>query len=393
MAPECWRWALCGYTGQPCADLFVLAGLLSFTVLAQQPKPGTTTTANPDGSVTFRYSNAGAQAVNVETDAVAKPLPMQKGENGLWTATTPPLKPEHYGYSFQVDGVTMLDPLNHTIRPNILGLSSDILVPGNPAEPWELTPIPHGNLTRHMYRTKVGQNLPATQEPYIVYTPPGYDAKKAGGYPVLYLLHGWSDTEVGWTAVGQAQYILDTLLSRGKIVPMIVVMPMAYGNYTFVTSGHDVWSDAAKVDNNVNMFSEMLTEEILPAVERDYNVSKDRNHRAIAGLSMGGLESLTIGLMHHELFSYVVGMSSAVHQEQFDQHFTGLAAGNGANLTQLKLLWVACGTEDGLLKPNRDFVAWAKSKGLHVTAVETPGQHTWLVWRQNLLTVAPLLFR
>lgn len=371
----------------------LLAVLCCVPVFAQQPKPGTTTGVNPDGSITFRYANSGAQSVNVQTDAVAKPLPMQKGENGLWTVTTPPLKPEHYGYSFQVDGVTMLDPLNHVVRPNLVGLASDILVPGSPAEPWELTSIPHGNLTRQMYRTKVAQNLPASQEPYIVYTPPGYDAKKAGGYPVLYLLHGWSDDETGWTAVGQAQYIMDTLLSREKIVPMIVVMPMGYGDYSFVTSGHDVWNDPAKVDSNVNNFSDMLTEEILPAVERDYNVAKDRDHRAIAGLSMGGLESLRIGITHHELFSYVIGMSSAVHNEQFDQHFTGLAAGNGANLTQLKLLWVGCGTEDSLLKPNRDFVTWAKSRGLRVTAVETPGQHTWLVWKQDLLAVAPLLFR
>lgn len=367
--------------------------MISFSAFAQQPAAGDPTAVNPNGSITFRYTNAGAQAVSVETDAVPKPLPMQKGENGLWTLTSPPLKPEHYGYSFRVDGVSILDPLNHAIRPNLVGLSSDILVPGSTPEPWELMSIPHGNLDRHMYTTRVGQNLPANQEPYIVYTPPGYDRKHAGGYPVLYLLHGWSDTEVGWTAVGQAQYILDTLLSRQKIVPMIVVMPLGYGNYKFVTSGHDVWNDPARIDDNVNTFQDMMVEEIIPAVERDYNVAKDRNHRAIAGLSMGGLESLRIGMTHHELFSYVIGMSSALHNERFDTHFPDLAAGNGTSVLNLKLLWVGCGTDDNLFRPNRDFVAWAKSKGLRVTAVETPGQHTWLVWRQNLLTVAPLLFR
>ena len=205
--------------------------------------------------------------------------------------------------------------------------------------------------------------------------------------------HGWSDGAEGWTAVGRAHLILDTLLSQGKIVPMIVVMPQGYGDYTFVTSGHDVWSQPKAVSDNVALYEQMLRGEILPAVEREYAVAKDRDHRAIAGLSMGGLESLTIGLTDHDLFSYVIGMSSAVHGEQFDQQFPEMAAGNGAKLSGLKLLWVGCGTEDSLITPNRKFSVWAKSRGLPVTAVETPGQHTWLVWRQNLLAVAPLLFR
>ena len=287
----------------------------------------------------------------------------------------------------------MLDPQNRNLRPNIVGLSSDMLVPGSTPQPWELTAVPHGAVTHFAFTTHIAKNLPQNQEPYLVYTPPGYDPKHKGGYPTLYLLHGWSDTEVGWTAVGQAQLILDTLLSQGKIVPMVVVMPLGYGDYTFVSAGHGAWDDQARVDDNTGLLSEMLVEEILPAVERDYNVAKDRNHRAIAGLSMGGLEALTVGLTHHELFSYVVGMSSAVHGEQFDRHFPALAPGNAGSGTNLKLLWVACGTEDGLITPNRKFVAWAKSKGLPVTPVETPGQHTWLVWRGNLLTFAPLLFR
>ena len=372
----------------------LFAALFSLTAIAQQPAPGTATAVNPDGSITFRYSNAGAQAVMVETDAVPKPLPMQKDSKGVWSVTTPPLKPEHYGYAFRVDGgAAMLDPTAHTLRPNLVSFSSDILVPGSTPQPWELADMPHGNVTRYVYKTNIGTNLPANQEPYLVYTPPGYDPKHKGGYPTLYLLHGWSDSEAGWTAVGQAQLILDTLLAQGKIVPMVVVMPLGYGNYTFVTSGHEVWNNPAKVDDNVGLYSEMLTEEILPAVERDYAVSRDRDQRAIAGLSMGGLEALTIGLTHHELFSYVVGMSSAVHGENFDQHFPALTAGDKGSGVGFKLLWVACGTEDQLITPNRHFVAWVRSKGLPITAVETPAQKTWLVLRQNLLTVAPLLFK
>ncbi len=351
------------------------------------------TAANPDGTITFRYANAGAQQVLVETDATPKPLPMQKGDNGLWTATTPPLKPEHYGYSFRVDGVQQRDPLNPAIRTNIVSLVSDILVPGSVPQPWEVQAIPHGAVARYTLTTHTAEGLPAGQEPYMVYTPPGYDPKKPGGYPMLALLHGWSDNESGWTQVGQANLILDTLLAQNKIVPMIVVMPMGYGEYSFVKNGFGVWQDPKQVDNNTDIFTNMLIGEVLPAVQHDYAVSTDPDKHAIAGLSMGGLESLTIGLDHPEFFRYVVGMSAAVHGEHFDEHFPAMAGGNQQSFAHFKLIWVACGTEDGLIKPNRDFVAWAKSRNLPVTAVETPGQHTWLVWRDNLLNVAPLLFK
>lgn len=373
--------------------------LLAFAPLAlfaqQTPPPPTPpmTAANPNGTVTFRYTNAGAQQVEVQSEALAKPAAMQKGDNGVWTFTTPPLKPDHYGYSFKVDGITQRDPLNSSIRPNLVGLSNDILVPGSVPQPWELQAIPHGSATRFVYTTHTAQNLPVNQEAYVVYTPPGYDAKRAGGYPMLVLLHGWSDTETGWNSVGQANLILDSLLAQNKIVPMIVVMPLGYGDFHFVTSGFDVWQNAQLVDNNTNMFSDMLLGEVLPAVQRDFAISQDPNLHAIAGLSMGGLESVTIGLKHPEVFKYVVGMSSALHLEHFDEHFPNFAGGNGNSFAHYKLLWIGCGTEDNLIKANRDFVSWAKGRNLPVTAVETPGQHSWLVWRNNLLTVAPLLFK
>ncbi len=375
----------------------LLAACCALSTVAQQPAaapaPPPTTAANPDGSITFRYTNAGARQVTVETDATPKPLTMQKGSDGVWTATTPPLKPEHYGYSFRVDGVQGRDPLNPDIRPNIVSLSNDLLVPGSVPQPWELQAIPHGSVARYVYTTHTGQNLPVNQEAYAVYTPPGYDAKRAGGYPMLVLLHGWSDNEMGWTDVGEANLMLDALLAQKKIVPMVVVMPLGYGDFRFVTSGGGVWQDPQKVDNNTNIFSDMLLGEVLPAVHREYAIAATPEQHAIAGLSMGGLEALSIGLKHPEMFKYVVGMSSAIHGEHFDEHFPAYAGGNGNTFAHYKLLWVACGTEDRLLQPNRDFVAWARSRNLPVTSVETPGQHTWLVWRDDLLTAAPLLFR
>ncbi len=371
----------------------LLFALLALPSPAQTPKPDMKTAASPDGSITFRYGNAGAKAVVVHIDAMAKPLPMTKDATGLWTATTPPLKPEHYIYSFDVDGLEMRDPLEPTAVPNLVSLSSGIFVPGSVPQRWELQAIPHGNVSMHVYTTQIARNLPLNQESYVVYTPPGYDPARPGGYPVLYLLHGWSQSAVGWTATGEAQHILDSLLHTGQIVPMIVVMPQGYGDYKFVTSGFGVWQDPARVDDNVSLFSQMLTGEIIPAVESEYNVARDGGHRAIAGLSMGGLESLTLGLTQPQTFKYVAGMSSAVQGEHFDQKFPSMAAGYAASQAKLKLLWVGCGTEDGLIAANRAFVAWAKGKGVPITAVETPGRHTWLVWRENLIAVAPLLFR
>jgi enterochelin esterase family protein len=346
---------------------------------------------NADGSITFRYQNSGAAKVTLSTDAAMQPLPMRREGKGLWTVTTPPLPPESYSYDFTVDGVQQLDPLNRDVIPNLVGLASTVLVPGHPPKPWELTAIPHGEVTRHVFTTHVAKNLPEDQEAYLVYTPPGYNAKRKRGYPVLYLLHGWSDTETGWTAVGRAELILDSMLNDGKIVPMIVVMPLGYGNFDFVTNGYDnAWHHPAKVDENVALYSQMLLSEVISAVEREYNVAHGRKNRAIAGLSMGGLESLTLGLNHADQFAWVGGFSSAIELEHFDEHMPNL----NAKQANLRLLWVACGTGDGVhIGPTRDFVAWAKAKGLPVTAVETPGKHTWLVWRENLLHFAPLLFR
>ena len=370
------------------ARLLALVTLLaaSFTAFAQQPS---THQVNPDGSITFRYEDRSATTVGVKTDAFAQPLALTRGEDGLWAVTTPVLEPEIYSYVFVVDGTDKLDPTNTDTRPNYVSLSNNVTVPGNPPAPWELTAIPHGRVDHYYYTTHVVKNLPENQSAYVVYTPPGYDAKHKGGYPVLYLLHGWSDPETGWTGVGHADLILDSLIDSGKAVPMIVVMPLGYGNLDFVKHGGGVWDDAAKVDENVSLYSQALETEVMPAVEHEYNIAKDRRSHAIAGLSMGGLESLTIGLNHTDQFAYVVGLSSALEGRHFEEHIPGL----DAKKANLSLLWVACGTSDKLITPNREFVSWAKGKGLEVTAVETTGAHTWLTWRDNLTHFAPLLFR
>jgi enterochelin esterase-like enzyme len=378
--------------------------LISGGALAQKkpatpppPPPLQTHEVHADHTITFRFLAPTAKSVELGLDAFLKPLPMTKDARGVWSVTTPVMPPEYYNYRFIDDGVDELDPLNNHVIQNYVSLGDWVLVPGDSAMPWELTAVPHGRVDHSMYTTQVAKNLPQNQEGYAVYTPPGYDAKKPGGYPVLYLLHGWSDSENGWVEQGQANLILDRLLAEGKIVPMIVVMPQGYGDFEFVEQGFGVWGKPEKIAENLDLFSKMLLTEIVPAVERSYDVAPGRENRAITGLSMGGLESLTIGMNHPETFAYVGGMSAAIFgaktKEDDEAAFAGYIPDAQAKSADLKLLWVACGKTDGLIRANRDFVEWTRGKGFETTAVETGGAHTWLTWRDNLVTLAPLLFR
>jgi enterochelin esterase-like enzyme len=366
--------------------------LLSVSALGQEPTPLRSHEVHPDGSITFRYKDAAANKVLLHLDGAANPLAMEKDSDG-WSVVTPPLAPEIYGYGFEVDGQPRLDPKNQTVVPNLVSLDNEVTVPGSAPQLWEARDVPHGAVHHHFYTSKVVSGLVDGQSEYYVYTPPSYDRKKA--YPALYLLHGWSDLANGWTAVGRANFIFDNLIAEGKIKPMIVVMPLGYGDMKFVNSGGSVWEDKAAVEHNLSLFSQALLTEVLPRVESEYHVSKKRNDRAIAGLSMGGMESLTIGLTHPDLFGWVGGFSSAPTVERLDvEHLDkeGFASLKKKS-TALRLLWIACGTEDHLITTNRQLVALLKSRDVPVTAIETPGMHTWQVWRDNLAQFTPLLFQ
>ncbi len=351
--------------------------------------PRTSQVVHADRSVTFRFVDAAASTVELSLENAGKPLPMVKDATGLWSVTTAPLPPAIYGYSFIADGQPRVDPYNPVVIGNLYyPPSNGIEVPGDGPEPWDDIAVPHGQLHHHQYTTHVAEGMPENQSEYIVYTPPGYEAGTKKDYPVLYLLHGWSDKVDGWTAEGRANLILDNLIAQGKAKPMIVVMPLGYGDMSFV---HDAanWTKDEPIEHNLSLYTQVLLTEVLPRVEQEYRVSRRREDRAIAGLSMGGLEALSIGLNHTSQFAYVAGFSAAVHRDRFIQSLQPLTA-KDANL---KLLWVACGASDGLLEPNRKLAAYLKTEGLPVTAIETPGFHTWPVWRDNLVHLAPLLFQ
>lgn len=342
-----------------------------------------------DGRVTFRYFDPDAHNVAVNLEGEAKPIPMQKDQQGIWSATTSALAPELYGYSFEVDGMHRLDPMNSQIKPNLLNLSNVVQVLGTSPMRWEQQDIPHGTVHHHFYKS----NVVGDNRDYYVYTPPGYDPNANSSYPVLYLLHGFSDDASAWASVGKANLILDSLIDEGKSKPMIVVMPLGYGAPQIVERPRGPgsgFSNASLREENFSKFQRALLEEIVPRVEKTYKVDSNRNSRAIAGLSMGGAESLLTGLNHLDKFAWVGAFSAGGLGNDPASAFPNLtSAANG----QLHILWIACGTEDRLITANRNLVTWLKQKGIHLTQIETPGMHTWMVWRRNLIEFAPLLFQ
>ena len=359
---------------------------------------------HPDGSVTLRLDAPNALKVTASIEGDPKPIVLEKNATGVWEATTAPKTPEYYGYSFSVDGKRELDPRNPVIRPNLLSPTTVLYVPAPTPQPWDLTDIPHGEVSHHIYQSKLasGDKWAADRDLWV-YTPPGYDAKRKEAYPVLYLIHGFSDAANGWVEAGQANLIFDSLLHDGKIKPMVVVMPRGYGTMEMIDS--KAQRPPALGMKNQETFSDQMLHEILPLAEGRYNIAKDPAHRAMAGLSMGGGHSMYTGLNHPEVFSYVgmfsAGISSAaadirgknVDAATYDTAFKGVLP-HTSTQAPVKLLWISCGTEDGLITVNHGFETWAKTniKG-NVQVRDTPGMHTWMVWRDDLIAFTPLLFR
>jgi enterochelin esterase-like enzyme len=365
---------------------YILALLLWVVPLPAQPQapqPIISPEVRPDGRVTFRFRAPNAKEVFLAREG-AQRVPMQKDEQGVWSVTTDPLEPDFYGYSIVADGVSLIDPSNPDMKPNLLNTQSVVHVPGPASLPWEINSVPHGIIHRHFYKS----GIVGDDRDFYVYTPPGYNPNSPTAYPVLYLLHGFSDDASGWSAVGHAHVILDNLIALGKAKSMLVVMPLGYGAPEILSRSGP--RDPSLGRRNMERFKDALLQEVMPQVERSYHASKDRSQRAIAGLSMGGAESLATGLNALDHFAWVGAFSSGGLGEDFNVTFPKLDS--QAN-EQLRLLWVACGKEDRLIENNRKFLDWLKSKEIHFTWTETSGAHTWMVWRRNLATFAPLLFQ
>ncbi len=341
-----------------------------------------------DGTVTFRLNLPSAQKVEVRLHVISGPkmLPMTKRDDGVWEATSSALPPDIYAYTFSVDGVDFVDPGVHQLVPNYITQGGLFLVPGQPPSLWEMTDIPHGQIHRHFYHSA----LIGDMRDFYVYTPAGYDPKKKTKYPVLYLLHGYSDYADGWTAVGKAHLILDSLIAQGKAKPMIVVMPLGYGAPEILAKGWDGIQDRVLWRHNIERFRDGLLQEVVPQVEKAYPISPKQKDHAIAGLSMGGAETLLTGLNHLDKFAWVGAFSSAV----FDEPAGDFPNLNAKEAQKLKLLWIGCGKQDSLIERNRNFKKWLKSKDITFTDVETDdAAHTWMLWRRYLAEFSQLIFK
>jgi enterochelin esterase-like enzyme len=347
---------------------------------------------HPDRTVTFRFRAPQATQVELVGEILQGkgPQAMTKDESGLWTATIGPLPPEIWIYNFRVHGVDVTDPSNPAVKPVPPGfaMSSFVEVPGDSPSFYDSRPVPHGEVRMVDYESKT---FGLTRTVWI-YTPPNYD-KSTAKYPVLYLLHGNGEAFNGWVMNGRANIILDNLIADRKAQPMIVVMPQ----------GHALQAPnvgpLVRITGETTMFSPRfpkdLLEEVVPLVERNYRVVANADNRAIAGLSMGGGQALSIGLTHPELFHYVLGFSAAIGDRylNIDETVRQVLADPAAANKKFHLLWISAGRQDFLLGPNQQLTKVLTEAGVKNTYRETEGAHVWSVWRNNLNEAAPLLFR
>lgn len=355
--------------------LFVFAQASTLIGQAPQNRPRPVNTRSPelatDRTATFRLRAAKAQEVYVNGQWPNGRVAMTKDTNDVWSVTTGPIEPGVWEYSFQVDGLSMVDPGNREIKPMREPRTSILQVPGNPPMIHDFQNVPHGTVHQHSYFSKSLNRL----RHFAVYTPAGYE-KSSKKFPALYLQHGSGDNQATWVAHGKAHWILDNLIAQGKAKPMVMVM----------MDGHAAEQGA---QNNTELFERDLLEDVLPQVENLYRVKKDANNRAIVGLSMGGGQSLTIGLNHADKFAWVGGFSASVPRaEAVSKALENSTATN----KKLKLLWIACGKKDFLLQRNEEFIKVLNDSKIRHEWLLTEGDHSWPIWRIYLADIAPRLF-
>ena len=355
------------------------AFLLASALRAQQPPPVLSPDVLPDGRVTFRILAPGAQSVAVQGLRHLPVQPMAKDGAGLWSVTVGPFAPDVYSYTFLIDGATVTDPHDRDIKKYF---SSESLfeVPGSPPILAAMQAVPHGVLHHQFYASRTR----GRDAGLVVYTPPGYDARASRLYPVVYLLHGFGDREVAWVDAGHANAIVDNLIAQGRIEPVMLVMP--YGHPVPVEDRGRYKDYEGR--NEAAMAQDLLTE-VIPLVERDYRADARPEKRAVVGLSMGGGQSLTIGLGHPELFKWVGGFSSSAPERDLEGTFAAVLKDPSA---RPHVLWIAVGRDDFLLKRNQAFDAWLTGKGIAHTFIVSDGAHEWPVWRADLPQFLELIF-
>ncbi|MGA1978336.1 MAG: alpha/beta hydrolase-fold protein [Bacteroidales bacterium] len=357
----------------------------------------------PDNSVVFRLYSKDASKVTVSGEwqqGFAASEPLVRNDTGLFTLTVGPLKPELYGYTFTVDGVSTIDPDNAQVRRDGSRYQSFFIVPGPGSDLYFYKDgVAHGTVTKVWYKSAV---LGMDRRLYV-YTPAGYERGK-GKYPVFYLLHGAGGDEDAWTTMGREAQIMDNLIAQGKAVPMIVVMTNGNAGQSASQNdvplppvqGQDMMAAYAKY---AGKFEEHLVKDVVPFIEKNYRVYKDRDHRAIAGLSMGGAHTQTITNDNPGMFGYIGVFSMGLmnfgpqRQDPAKLEHERSAKVEALKKSGYRLYWIGVGKDDFLYKSVQDLKADLDKHDFKYTYRETPGGHTWTNWRIYLSEFAPLLFK
>jgi enterochelin esterase family protein len=341
-------------------------------VYAQRPPRLSSPDVNPDHSIVFRYYAPNAKEVMLHGEFLKEPMTMLKGDDGVWEISVPPLTPDIYPYFFKEDGISVADPNNTRIFANERFKRSIVDVPGDRPLIHSLQNVPHGKIHYEYYDAKT---LGRTRE-LLVYTPPGYDATSSKKYPVLYLIHGGSDTQETWTKVGNANFIADNLIAQKKAEPMIIVMP--YGNVR---------------PSPMEDFTKEVVNDIIPFIENNYSAYPDAGHRAVAGFSVGGGQTLNIGLTNTDKFAYICSYAPYTATPEFKKNFENWSPDASKMNDQLKLFTISVGTDDFLYESVKGNLKMFEEKGIEVEPIIVSGGHTWMNCKLFLTKSLQQLFK
>jgi enterochelin esterase-like enzyme len=333
----------------------------------------------PDNRVIFKIKAIEAQKVQVD---LVKKYDLTKDAEGFWTVTTDTISEGFHYYSLLIDGVALADPASETFY-GMGRMAAGIEIPSRNGSFYALKNVPHGEVRMRRYFSTVSN----TWKRFYMYTPPDYEASVSEKYPVLYLLHGGGEDERGWSTQGKTDLILDNLIAEQKAKPMLVVM--MDGN---VGSG----GIASFGERTLQQFENELKQVVIPFVEKNYRASSDSKDRALAGLSMGGLQTLYVGIKNNQLFSSLGVFSSgwfANNTTLSDPQYAFMKENASTINKNLKHLWVSMGGKEDIAYANcKVMLSKFDEMNIRYTYSEYPGGHTWPVWRNNLYTFAALLF-
>ena len=353
---------------------------------------------NSDLSATFRVRADHAQRVQLLMELGQQTYDMIKSADGFWEVTTKPLLPGFHYYGISVDGFVSNDPGSRTFfaaQQEVSGLE----VPAPESAFFAIKNVPHGTVRTEWYSSRITGAF----RRIFIYTPPGYDQGTLR-YPVLYLQHGFGENEAAWSDQGHENFILDNLIAAHKAKPMIIVnengmigvhfqppAPDRSGSSSNSPSSRAVSSHF--MDERYTLFDRIVSTELIPFIDNHFRTIPDRNHRALAGLSMGGSQALRIGLNHLDLFGYIGAFSPAVAIVDTSKDYDGILANPARVNGQLRLLWIGIGSDDFLFAPVRESHETLEKAGIKHVWFESSGAHVWTVWRKYLADFAPRLFQ